>query len=115
MLQEAIEALVLMLSPFAPHMAEELWEQLGPRGRPRRARAWPAYDPAVAQADEIVVPVQVNGKVRGRADGAGRQRGGRAARGGAGRRRRSRAHGRQDRRQKVIVAKGKLVNVVVKS
>ena len=64
-LKEAIEALVLMLSPFAPHMAEELWELLGHAGGVVAA-GWPAYDEAVAKADEIVVPVQVNGKVRAR-------------------------------------------------
>ncbi|MBE3135594.1 MAG: leucine--tRNA ligase, partial [Acidobacteria bacterium] len=64
-LKEAIEALVLMLAPFTPHMAEELWELLGhPEGL--RAARWPSFDPAVARASEMVVPVQVNGKVRGR-------------------------------------------------
>ncbi len=64
-LKEAVEALVLMLSPFAPHMAEELWERLGHTGGVVAA-GWPAFDEAVAKADEIVVPVQVNGKVRAR-------------------------------------------------
>jgi leucyl-tRNA synthetase len=64
-LKEAIEALVLMISPFTPHMAEELWEMLG-HGNGIVAAGWPAFDEAVAKADEIVVPVQVNGKVRGR-------------------------------------------------
>jgi leucyl-tRNA synthetase len=63
--REAIEALVRLLSPFAPHMAEEMWERLG-HPTPLGGASWPAYDPAVAKADEIVVPVQVNGKVRGR-------------------------------------------------
>jgi leucyl-tRNA synthetase len=64
-LKEGIEALVLMLSPFAPHMAEELWESLGhPEGVV--AAGWPEFDEAVAKAEEIVVPVQVNGKLRGR-------------------------------------------------
>ena len=54
-----------MLSPFTPHMAEELWEQLGRDGGIVFA-PWPAFDPDVAKADEVVVPVQVNGKVRGR-------------------------------------------------
>jgi leucyl-tRNA synthetase len=64
-LKEAIEALVRMLSPFAPHMAEELWEALG-HANGIVAAGWPEYDEAVAKAEEIVVPVQVNGKVRGR-------------------------------------------------
>ena len=64
-LKEAIEALVLMVSPFAPHMAEELWEQLGHTGGVAAA-GWPVFDPEVAKASEIVVPVQVNGKLRTR-------------------------------------------------
>ncbi len=64
-LEESIEALVLMLSPFAPHMCEELWEHLGHTGG-IVAAGWPAFDEAVAKADEIVVPVQVNGKLRTR-------------------------------------------------
>jgi leucyl-tRNA synthetase len=64
-LKEAIEALVRMLSPFAPHMAEELWESLGHAGGIVSA-GWPAFDEAVAKADEIVVPVQINGKLRAR-------------------------------------------------
>jgi leucyl-tRNA synthetase len=64
-LQEAVESLILMLSPFTPHMAEELWEQIGREGGIVFA-AWPAFDPVVAKADEVVIPVQVNGKVRGR-------------------------------------------------
>jgi leucyl-tRNA synthetase len=63
--REAIEALVLMLSPFAPHMAEELWERLGFEAGLATA-AWPAFDAEVARAEAIVVPVQVNGKVRSR-------------------------------------------------
>ena len=63
--REAIEALVRMLSPFAPHTAEEMWERLG-HPATLAAAAWPEFDPAVAQAEEIVVPIQVNGKVRGR-------------------------------------------------
>jgi leucyl-tRNA synthetase len=64
-LKESIEALVLMLSPVAPHMAEELWEQLGHKGGVVSA-GWPQYQESVARADEMVVPVQVNGKLRAR-------------------------------------------------
>jgi leucyl-tRNA synthetase len=63
--KEAVEALILMISPFAPHMAEELWERLGHAGGVVAA-GWPAFDEAVARPEEIVVPVQVNGKVRSR-------------------------------------------------
>jgi leucyl-tRNA synthetase len=63
--REAIEALVRMLAPFAPHTAEEMWQQLD-HATDLSAASWPAYDPEVARAEEIVVPVQVNGKVRSR-------------------------------------------------
>ncbi len=63
--REAVEALVRMLSPFAPHTAEEMWERLGHPTTLTDA-VWPEFDPAVAQAEELVVPIQVNGKVRGR-------------------------------------------------
>ena len=78
-LKEAIEALVLMLSPFAPHMAEELWETLGHAGG-IVAAGWPQYrGGGRARPRKISVPVQVNGKVRGRLTVAGRHRGGGAA------------------------------------
>jgi leucyl-tRNA synthetase len=64
-LGEAIEALVIMLSPFAPHTAEELWEMTGHSGGIAQT-AWPLFDEAVAKAEEIVVPVQVNGRLRSR-------------------------------------------------
>jgi leucyl-tRNA synthetase len=63
--REAIEALVRILSPFAPHMCEELWEMLG-YGDGLTKATWPEFDAEVAKADAIVVPVQVNGKVRSR-------------------------------------------------
>ncbi len=55
--------LVLLLAPFAPYLAHELWEMLGEKGSLLKA-AWPKYDPALAKEDEIEVPVQVNGKLR---------------------------------------------------
>jgi leucyl-tRNA synthetase len=64
-LREAIDALVVMLSPFAPHTAEELWAMLGQAEGLSKA-SWPAFDAAVAKAAEVVVPVQINGKVRAR-------------------------------------------------
>jgi leucyl-tRNA synthetase len=63
--KSAVEALVLCVSPFAPHLAEELWETLG--HPPSVADApWPAFDPALCEDDTIEIGVQVNGKVRGR-------------------------------------------------
>ncbi len=64
-LREAVESLVLTLSPFAPHLAEELWEHLGHDGGVVAA-GWPALDPNAARAEEVEIPVQVNGKVRAR-------------------------------------------------
>jgi leucyl-tRNA synthetase len=64
-MQRALEILVLMLSPAAPHLAEQLWTRLGGEGLCMHA-AWPEADPAWLTADEVTVVVQVNGKVRGR-------------------------------------------------
>ncbi len=63
--REAVEALVRLISPFAPHMAEELWEMLGHTDG-IVAAGWPVADPAVAAEEAVEMPVQVNGKVRGR-------------------------------------------------
>jgi leucyl-tRNA synthetase len=63
--KEAIEALIVMLSPFAPHTAEELWEQYGHAGTLSAVR-WPQFDADAAKAEQVVIPVQVNGKVRAR-------------------------------------------------
>jgi len=57
--------LVLLMAPFAPYLAHELWEMLGEKGSLLRA-SWPKYDPALAKEEEIEIPVQVNGKLRGR-------------------------------------------------
>jgi leucyl-tRNA synthetase len=64
-LREAIEALVLLLSPFAPHVSEELWERLG-HADGVTAAGWPALDEDAARDEEIEIPVQVNGKLRAR-------------------------------------------------
>ena len=62
-LRHAVESLVLMLSPFAPHMCEELWEALG-HADGVVAAGWPTFDAAAAAEEEVEVPVQVNGKLR---------------------------------------------------
>ena len=110
--KEAIEALVLMLSPFAPHMMEELWEMLGhPAGVV--ASGWPEFDPAAAKADVVEIPVQVNGKLRGRVTvPAGATEAGIEAAALADPK--VLAHTTGKTIVKVIVAKGKLVSVVVK-
>src|SRR5579863_8842320 len=64
-LDQILPSLVLLLGPFAPYMAEELWEQLGRKG-PVFRQAWPAYDEELAKEDAADVVLQVNGKVRGR-------------------------------------------------
>lgn len=63
--QQALQDLTLLLSPFAPHLAEELWEVLGQEG-PLLGAAWPRADPDLARDDTVEVVVQVNGKVRDR-------------------------------------------------
>ncbi|HEY2037375.1 MAG TPA: leucine--tRNA ligase, partial [Steroidobacteraceae bacterium] len=59
-----LDSLVLMLAPFAPHLAAELWEQTGHQDAILR-QPWPKYDEALAREDELEVPVQINGKLRG--------------------------------------------------
>ena len=55
--------IVLMLAPFAPYLAHELWQTLGEKDQLLR-HPWPKFDPALAKEDEIEIPVQVNGKLR---------------------------------------------------
>jgi leucyl-tRNA synthetase len=56
--------IALLLAPMAPYLAHELWEMTGEKSNLLKA-AWPKYDPALAAEDEIEIPVQVNGKLRG--------------------------------------------------
>jgi leucyl-tRNA synthetase len=62
---DAQRKLVLMLAPFAPYLAHELWETLGETSNLLRAE-WPHYDPALAKEEEVEIAIQVNGKVRSR-------------------------------------------------
>ncbi|HEX5216877.1 MAG TPA: class I tRNA ligase family protein, partial [Vicinamibacterales bacterium] len=109
-IKEAVESLVLLISPFTPHMAEELWERLG-HLEGVVAAGWPECDEAAAREESIEIPVQVNGKVRGRAvvpadaSDADLQTAALEAV-------RDNLAGREV--VKVIVAKGRLVSVVVK-
>jgi leucyl-tRNA synthetase len=64
--REAIEAVVVMLAPFSPHVAEEMWESLGHPGGLVSAAPWPLADSELARKDELEIPVQVNGKLRSR-------------------------------------------------
>ncbi|HEV3003025.1 MAG TPA: leucine--tRNA ligase [Pirellulales bacterium] len=63
--KRAMERLVLLLSPFAPHIGEELWRALG-QGDTLAYEPWPGYDEAAIKQETVEVPVQINGKVRGR-------------------------------------------------
>jgi leucyl-tRNA synthetase len=64
-LKAAKKTLVLLLAPFAPYLASELWEVLGEQSNLLKA-PWPKYDPELAKEEEIEIPVQVNGKLRGK-------------------------------------------------
>jgi leucyl-tRNA synthetase len=107
-----MEKFVLLLSPFAPHIAEELWQALGNR-ESLAHEPWPEFDPSLAKEDTIEVPVQINGKVRSKVnvpaetDQAGLET---AAR--ADVRIAELLNGRQV--LKAIVVPGRLVNFVVK-
>jgi leucyl-tRNA synthetase len=109
--RSVLEPFVLLLAPFAPHLAEELWQALGHR-ESLTYEPWPKFDPALTKADEIEVPVQINGKVRLRLtvpaeiDKAELEK---AAL--ADERLRALIEGKQIR--KIIIVPGKLVNIVV--
>jgi leucyl-tRNA synthetase len=109
--REAVQALVLMLAPFVPHVCEEMWEMLG-HGEPLSRQSWPVFDAEAARAAEIVVPVQVNGKLRARltvpADASEADLRTIALADTA-----VRHHTDGKTIRNVVVAKGKLVNIVV--
>ena len=62
-LEEALDALVRMIAPMMPHLAEECWEALGRTGLVADA-PWPAADPALVVDDTVTLPIQINGKKR---------------------------------------------------
>jgi leucyl-tRNA synthetase len=109
---ELLRSLALLLAPFAPHLAAELWEDLGGEGMILRA-PWPKSDPGLAKEDELEVPVQINGKlvevVSVAADADAKTIEAAAL---AGEKVQSRTAGKTV--AKVIVVPGKLVNLVVK-
>jgi leucyl-tRNA synthetase len=111
-LREAIESLVLLLSPFTPHMAEELWEALG-HGGGVVAAGWPECDEAAAREESVEIPVQVNGKVRGRVRVAADAED-TAIQAAALASAHVQPHLQGKEIVKVIVARGRLVSVVVK-
>ena len=61
--KKALEFLILLLAPFAPHMSEELWEKLGNK-ESVHIQEWPKYDPKMLEEDIAIIVVQINGKVR---------------------------------------------------
>ncbi len=65
-LSEYLRPLVLLVAPFAPHLAEELWRELGGKPSLFTTACWPEYNPALLLEDMITVVVQVNGKLRGK-------------------------------------------------
>jgi leucyl-tRNA synthetase len=65
LLAEVQRDLVLLLAPFAPYLAHELWELLGEKSNLLRV-PWPKYDAVLAKEEEVEIPVQINGKLRGR-------------------------------------------------
>ena len=60
------QSFVLLLSPFAPHVSEELWQKFKPESGSIHTQSWPAFDEELAAEDLITLVVQVNGKVRDR-------------------------------------------------
>ena len=112
LLADVQRKVVILLQPFAPYLASELWEILGEKDNLLR-RPWPQYDPALAKEDEIEYPVQINGKLRSRvtvpADSPEELVRERAF---AEEKVKAAVEGKQI--VKVIVVPGKLVNIVVR-
>lgn len=63
--KETIQVFTTLLAPFAPHIAEELWERLGNAGSVFENNTWPTADKELMKDDEIEIPVQINGKTKG--------------------------------------------------
>jgi leucyl-tRNA synthetase len=108
---EAVDALLLLLAPIAPHIAEELWQHRHP-GASVHVQPWPAWDQAATRADVVTLVVQVNGKVRGKIEApAGVSETGARELALADPNVQRHIEGKTVR--KVIVAGGALVNIVV--
>ncbi|MFH0964207.1 MAG: leucine--tRNA ligase [Planctomycetota bacterium] len=110
-LAEAVERMLLMLAPFVPHIAEELWERIG-RTPSIFRHPWPAYDEEATKAEEVEMAVQVGGKLRGRirvsadADEEEIRRAALAEENVA-------AHVAGKEIRKLIVVQGRIINIVV--
>jgi leucyl-tRNA synthetase len=109
---EIAESLVLMMAPITPHLAEEVWQQLGNRGTIYKA-PWPSFDETVAAEDEITVAVQVNGKLRDtiKVPACSGDENLKAASLASNK---AAEHTKGKQVVKIIVVPGKLVNIVVK-
>ena len=110
-LSHVLPSLALLLAPFAPYLAEEMWENLG-RSGPIFREKWPEFDAALAAADTIEIPVQVNGKLRGKltvAVGTSKEELERLALADA----KTQAHVAGKRIVRIVVLPAKLVNIVV--
>ena len=109
---ELLRSLALLLAPFAPYLAAELWEELGEEGSILRA-AWPVSDSGLAREDELEIPVQINGKLvtvlRVPADADAK-----AIEAAALADEKVQSRAAEKTVVKVIVVPGKLVNLVVK-
>jgi leucyl-tRNA synthetase len=108
---EGIEALLILLAPFAPHIAEELWQMLGRKGSIHE-QSWLAVDPSALEVDEITLVIQIMGKTRGTiqvpasADKEALEKYARESEA-------ARRHIEGKTVKKVIVVPGKLVNFVI--
>ena len=107
-----IKALISLLSPFAPHIAEEMWEIQGFEGIASTS-PWPSYDHSKTLDSEKEIAVQVNGKLRGTVVVPNGLRGLRGCRGGLGRAEGKEVHRRLQHRQTIVI-KNKLVNIIAK-
>ncbi|MHC9063851.1 class I tRNA ligase family protein, partial [Nitrospira sp. CMX1] len=65
--RSVIEPFVLLLSPFAPHVAEELWTLLGHQPSVSQ-QPWPTFDPAMTVSERVTIPIQINGKLRAKVE-----------------------------------------------
>ena len=104
-----IEPFVLLLSPFAPHVAEELWSLLGHSSSVSQ-QPWPVFDPAMTVSERVTIPIQINGKLRAKVDvalGVSREEVERLARAEAA----EWLQGKEPK--KVIYVEQKLINFVV--
>ncbi len=107
-----VEPFVLLLAPFAPHVAEELWHALGNQDT-LAYEPWPEFDPALAQDDTVEIPVQINGKVKAKVSvAADADKGATEAAARADQKVAEWIAGKQV--VKLIVVPGKLVNFVIK-